>query len=94
MKVAVMVGMGVSVLGLIGGGYAYEKTLQSGTHQTMDDKRLASDVELDLQRIELELKLFRIIAERRGLTPDEQSRKDYLEAYRLILVGEQSKRVS
>jgi hypothetical protein len=54
----------------------------------------AGDVELSLQAIELELKMFRVIAERRELTADEEDRKSYLEALREIIVAEQRKKVA
>lgn len=54
----------------------------------------AGDVELSLQAIELELKMFRVIAERRPLTADENDRKAYLEALREIIVAEQRKKVA
>ena len=47
------------------------------------------DVELELQRIELELKLYRSIEERRDLTPDEIDREEYLQNLRDILLEEQ-----
>ncbi len=54
----------------------------------------AGEIELSLQQIELELKMFRMIAERRPLTADEEDRKTYLEALREIIVAEQRKKVA
>jgi hypothetical protein len=79
---------------MIAGGYAWEKGLQAEVHNSLDAEIIAGDLELDLQRIELELKLFRIIEERRPLTPDEQDRRDYLEALREIMLAEQLEQVA
>lgn len=60
----------------------------------VQSQSFAGDVELSLQQIELELKMFRVIAERRALTADETDRKAYLEALREIIVAEQRKKVA
>ena len=60
----------------------------------LDEEIHAGNVELGLQQIALELKLYRTISERRPLTMDELDRKTYLEALRLILVAEQKKQVA
>ena len=94
MKIGTMIAAVMALLTLIGSGYAYEKSLQNDVHQTMDERTVSTGVELDLQRIDLELKMFRLIEERRVLTPDELARKEYLEAYRLILIQQQKEQIA
>ena len=94
MKIGTMIAAVMALLTLIGSGYAYEKSLQKDVHQTMDERTVSTGVELDLQRIDLELKMFRLIEERRVLTPDELARKEYLEAYRLILIQQQKEQIA
>ena len=83
----------LTVLAALAGVYVWEKDQQAQAHNLMDGAVLASNVELSLQQLELELKMFRTIQERRELTADELARKEYIEAYRLILLAEQKKKV-
>ncbi len=81
---------------LISGAVAFwvwDQGLEAHEHQTITTQMVAGDVELDLQRVELELKMFRMIEERRSLTADEQDRKDYLLALRIILREQQKTKV-
>ncbi len=90
-----------TVLGVLTAG-ASAAVWYDGTQQTehdaieteLDAEIHAGGVELGLQQIKLELKLYRSIEERRQLTPDELDRKEYLEALRLILVAEQQKQIA
>jgi len=91
----------LTVIGLLAGGYAFEKRLQTSQHvllaaadTELNAKIIEGGLESDIQRIELELKMYRSIAERRELTPDEQDRVAYLKELRTILLAEQRKRVA
>lgn len=95
-----MIGAGLATLTLLGALYTYDQKLEDDEHQdiaavisTVTDQMLAADVELDLQRVELELKLLRTIEERRPLTPDEEDRKQYLLELRRILREQQQQKV-
>ena len=95
-KIAIGTALSI-VTAVAGAGVWYDGTQQVEHDQIAEeaDKEIhAGGVELNLQQIELELKLYRAIKERRPLTPDEQDRKAYLEALRLILLAEQQKQVS
>ncbi len=90
-----------TVLGVLTAGASaavwYDGTQQAEHDQIEQDadvERHAGNVELSLQQINLELKLYRAIKERRDLTLDELDRKEYLEALRLILVAEQQKQIA
>ena len=98
MKVAIPVVL--TLIAMLAGGYVWEKGLQANEHKILADADatlnadiIAGDLELDLQRIELELKMLRNLEERRPLTPDEQDRREYLEALRAILLTAQKKRI-
>ncbi len=93
MKKGIQITTVLAILAALGGFYVWEKSSQAVAHDGMDSRTLASAVELNLQQIELELKMFRTIEERRPLTADEQARKEYIEAFRLILLSEQQKKV-
>jgi len=58
------------------------------------EQRFAGEVELSLQQIELELKMFRMIKERRPLPADEEDRKTFLESLREFIVADQRKKVA
>lgn len=94
------IGTGLATLTLLGSLYAYDQGLENAKHKeiagviaTVTDQMLAADVELDLQRVELELKLLRTLAERRELTSDEADRKAYLLELRRILREQQKNKV-
>ena len=99
-----MIGTGLACLTLLGSLYAYDQSLENDKHAeielqlqenfaTVTAQMIAGDVELDLQRVELELKLLRTLEERRELTSDEQDRKDYLLELRRILREQQKNKV-
>ena len=75
------------------GFWVWDQGLEEHEHEILTQQQVAGDVELDLQRVELELKLLRTIEERRPLTADEQDRKDYLLALRMILREQQNTKV-
>lgn len=79
----------VGILSTAGGGVVWYDNRQTAEHNEMQQEQIAADVELDLQRVELELKLLRTIAERRPLTPDEQDRLEYLRELRTVLLDKQ-----
>lgn len=104
-KAHISVGTLITVIPLIAGAALWYDNRQDAQHEEIQAEATASDeaiqtvmfagdVELSLQQIELELKMFRMIAERRALTADEQDRKEYLEALREILIAEQRKKVA
>lgn len=82
------------ILPMIAGSALWYDGTQQEEHMTIVMTAVAGDVELSLQQINLELKMFRMIVERRVLTADEADRKTYLEALRVILLVEQKKRVA
>jgi len=84
----------ISLLTLIGGAYAWDFSQRQQTHQDMSTHVAMADIELDLQRINLELKLLRTIRERRPLTPDEDDRLNYLIQLRGILREKQQREVN
>ncbi len=92
------IGVVISALTAVASGAIWYDGTQQAEHdqieQTADVERHAGNVELSLQQISLELKLYRAIKERRDLTLDELDRKEYLEALRLILVAEQQKQIA
>jgi len=92
------IGVVISGLALLGSGYAWDYNQRDAIHKeiesSLDQEIHAGNIELDLKAIELELKLYRTIEERRPLTPDEQDRRDYLEKLREILLAEQLKKVA
>ena len=89
----ISIGTLLVVIPLLAGAAIWTKGWVEDGDDVVTASAFAGDVELSLQQIELELKMYRIIAERRALTPDEQDRKSYLEALRAILVTEQRKHV-
>ena len=104
-KVHISVGTLITVIPLLAGAAIWYDSRQDAQHDAIkaeataqvaaiDTEQHAGDVELTLQQIELELKMFRMIAERRALTADEEDRKTYLEALREIIVAEQRKKVA
>jgi hypothetical protein len=95
-----VIGTGLAALTLLGSLYAYDQSLENAEHQeiqqtiaTVTAQMIAGDVELDLQRVELELKLLRTLEERRELTSDEEDRKHYLLELRRILREQQTNKV-
>ena len=95
-----MIGTALATLTLLGGLYAYDQGLENEKHeeiaisiQAVTAQMIAGDVELDLQRVELELKLLRTLEERRELTSDEEDRKQYLLELRKILREQQKNKV-
>lgn len=104
-KVHISVGTLITVIPLLAGAAIWYDSRQDAQHDeitaaaTAQDTEItqtfaAGDVELTLQQIELELKMFRMIMERRPLNADEEDRKTYLEALREIIVAEQRKKVA
>ena len=98
MKIPIAIAL--TLIAMLAGGYVWEKGLQADEHTILaeadDDLNaqiIAGGLESDIQRIELELKMYRSIEERRELTPDEQDRVDYLKGLRTILLVEQKKRL-
>lgn len=94
----IAIGTVISILTASAGAAVWYDGTQQAEHDALEselDKEIhAGNVELSLQQIELELKLYRTISERRLLSLDELDRKAYLEALRLILVAEQKKQVA
>ena len=88
-KAHISIGSLVTIIPLLAGAVLWYDGLQAHAHKQIEAAVMAGDVELELQRVELELKLLRTIEERRELTPDEEDRKDYLESLREILIAEQ-----
>ncbi len=83
----------VALLTMFGGAYAWDSSQRQQTHEDMRTHVAMADIELDLRRIDLELKLLRTIEERRALTPDEQDRKNYLLTLRGILREKQQREI-
>lgn len=95
-----MIGTALATLTLLGSLYVYDQGLEAKEHEdiaatiaTVTAQMIAGDVELDLQRVELELKLLRTLEERRELTSDEADRKEYLLELRRILREQQTNKV-
>ena len=95
-----MIGTALATLTMLGALYAYDQGLENDKHeeiavaiQAVTAQMIAGDVELDLQRVELELKLLRTLEERRELTSDEADRKQYLLELRRILREQQQQKV-
>ena len=95
-----VIGTALATLTMLGGLYAYDQSLEAAEHEeiqqtiaTVTAQMIAGDVELDLQRVELELKLLRTLEERRELTSDEEDRKQYLIELRRILREQQKNKV-
>ena len=94
----ISIGLLIAIIPLCAGAAIWYDNRQDDQHDEISlvaaEQRFAGDVELSLQQIELELKMFRMIMERRPLTADEEDRKTYLEALRSIIVAEQQKKVA
>ena len=90
-KAHISIGTLITVIPLVAGAVMWYDGLQAKAHDTITAQQVAANVELDLQRVELELKLLRTIEERRELTPDEQDRLDYLKQLREVLIEQQRK---
>lgn len=95
-----MIGTGLAILTILGSLYVYDQGLEAKEHADIQatiaqvtQQMIAGDVELDLQRVELELKLLRTLEERRDLTSDEEDRKHYLLELRRILREQQTQKV-
>lgn len=88
-KAHISVGTLITVIPMLAGAAIWYDTRSDEQHRELQAYTAQQDVELELQRIELELKLLRTIEERRELTPDEEDRKEYLEALREIIIEEQ-----
>jgi hypothetical protein len=91
-KAHISIGSLITVIPLVAGAALWYDGLQAAQHEQITAAQVASNVELDLQRVELELKLLRTIEERRELTPDEQDRLEYLKQLREVLIEEQRKK--
>lgn len=76
------IGTVVAVLGLGGGFYTWDLSQREAVYERLSAQQVAGDVELELARVNLELKLLRDIEERRQLTADEEDRQAYLLALR------------
>lgn len=83
----------ISGLTLLGAAYSWDLDRESKVHDGIRLDMVMGDVELDLQRVNLELKMLRTIKERRPLTNDEQDREDYLKKLRMMLIERQSQHV-
>lgn len=87
-----------AVLGLLGTGYGFDLKARATQHDDIKadytQKLFAGNVELDLQSIQLELKMYRSIKERRVLTDDELDRVEFLKSKRAILIAEQKRQVA
>ena len=82
----------IGILTPLAGAVLWYDGRQDEEHVEIKAQMIAGDVELDLQRVELELKLLRTIQERRELTEDELDRLEYLKQLRAILIEEQRKK--
>ena len=99
MKISIAIAL--TLIAMLAGGYVWEKGLQADEHtilaeadDSLNAQIIAGGLESDIQRIELEMKMYRTISERRDLTPDEQDRVGYLKELRTILLTEQKKRLT
>ena len=99
MKISIAIAL--TLIAMLAGGYVWEKGLQADEHtilaeadDSLNAQIIAGGLESDIQRIELEMKMYRTISERRDLTPDEQDRVGYLKELRIILLTEQKKRLT
>lgn len=101
----ISVGLLLAVVPMVVAAAFWYDGLKNAQHKTLaaeaarqalevDVEQHAGDIELSLQQIELELKMYRLIMERRALTADEEDRKQYLEDLRTIIVAEQRKAVA
>lgn len=79
----------ILILGFAGGAYAWDQAEREKAHAAIISEMIAGNIELDLQRVNLELKLLRTIQERRALTEDEADRKSYLIDLRKVLLTKQ-----
>jgi len=93
-KAHISIGSLITVVPILAGAVLWYDGLQASAHEAITAQVMAADVELDLQRVELELKLLRSIQERRELTPDELDRLEYLKQLREVLIAEQRKKVA
>lgn len=91
-KAHISVGTLFTVIPLVAGAALWYDGLKLEQHKEIAQAQIASNVELDLQRVELELKLLRTIMERRALSSDEQDRLEYLKQLREVLIAEQRKK--
>lgn len=91
-KAHISIGSLITVVPVLAGAVLWYDGLQAAQHDTIKAQQVAASVELDLQRVELELKLLRTIEERRQLTSDELDRLEYLKQLREILIAEQRKK--
>lgn len=89
MNIAAMIASTVAILGLVGGGYAWDYQQKTAQHHEIMSAVQARDLDLELQRVELELRFLRDIESRRSLTPDELDRRRYLEDLRRVLLEKQ-----
>lgn len=93
-KAHISIGSLITVVPILAGAVLWYDGIQAAAHEEITAQVVAADVELDLQRVELELKLLRSIQERRELTPDELDRLEYLKQLREVLIAEQRKKVA
>jgi hypothetical protein len=91
-KAHVSIGTLITVIPVLAGAVLWYDGLQAQAHEEISAQVVAADVELDLQRVELELKLLRTISERRELSEDEKDRLEYLKQLREVLISEQRKK--
>ena len=99
MKISIAIAL--TLIAMLAGGYVWEKGLQADEHtilaeadDSLNARIIVGGLESDIQHIELEMKMYRTISERRDLTPDEQDRVGYLKELRTILLTEQKKRLT
>ena len=90
MKISIAIAL--TLIAMFADGYVWEKGLQADEHTILAEvdaglnaQIIAGGLESDIQRIELELKMYRSIEERRKLTPHEQDRVDDVKALRTLL---------
>lgn len=89
MDIKALVGISLALVTTAAGAYVYDLGKRAEQHEALTASAVAGDVELELKRVDLELKLLRTIQERRELTADEADRKTYLEDLRKVLIEEQ-----
>jgi len=90
----VTIGTVIAGLGLVGAGYAYDVDIRGEQHEIIASNAHVSSVELNLQIVQAELKMYRSIQERRELSSDELARVEFLKTKLLILLAEQAKQVA
>lgn len=91
-KAHISIGTLITLVPLLAGAALWYDNIKNEQHEAIVMTAQSGYVELDLQRVELELKLLRTISERRELTEDEKDRLEYLKQLREVLLTEQRKK--